>query len=115
MKVTQARTYQHTPIALIGSGLTTQVLALSLVHSGFDFIWFSGPQDGQTETKDTRTTTIHHAGKMMLDALGIWTSLSEPACPLTQIAVAGDQKVADNNRGKPKSTFSYPNSKYSPY
>ena len=99
--MTQARTYQHTPIALIGGGLTTQVLALSLVHSGFDFIWFSGPQDSQTETKDTRTTTIHHAGKMMLDALGIWTSLQEPACPITQIAVAGTQQATDNNKGWP--------------
>ena len=102
MKITQARTYQHTPIALIGGGLTTQVLALSLVHSGFDFIWFSSPKDGQTEAKDTRTTTIHHAGKMMLDALGIWTSLQEPACPITQIAVAGGLKVAGNERGKPE-------------
>ena len=91
--MTQARTYQHTPIALIGGGLTTQVLALSLVHSGFDFIWFSGPQDSQIETKDTRTTTIHHAGKMMLDALGIWTGLQEYACPITQIAVAGTEQA----------------------
>ena len=99
--MTQERTYQHTPIALIGGGLTTQVLALSLVHSGYDFIWFSGPQDSQTETKDTRTTTIHHAGKMMLDALGVWTNLQEPACPITQIAVSGTQQATDNNKGWP--------------
>ena len=101
--MTQASIYQHTPIALIGGGLTTQVLALSLVHSGFDFIWFSGPQDSQTETKDTRTTTIHNAGKIMLDALGIWTSLPEFGCPITQIAVAGAQQAADKNSGKIKS------------
>ena len=98
----QSYRYEHTPIALIGGGLTTQVLALSLVHSGFDFIWFSGPQNSSPETKDTRTTTIHHAGKMMLDALGIWTSLKEQACPITQISVAGMQRNTDNSRGRPK-------------
>ena len=94
--------YQHTPIALVGGGLTTQVLALSLVHSGFEFIWFSGAQDNQTEAEDPRTTTIHHAGRMMLGALGIWNSLPEPACPVTQIAVAGAQHAMDNKRDRPK-------------
>ena len=96
--MTQIETYQHSPIALIGGGLTTQVLALSLVHSGFDFIWFSGPQDSQTVTKDTRTTTIHNAGKKMLTALGIWTKLEGPTCPITQIAVAGLQHTTNQNR-----------------
>ena len=100
--MTQARTYRHTSIALIGGGLTTQVLALSLVHSGFDFIWFSGPKDSKTETKDIRTTTIHHAGKMMLDALGIWTNLQGQACPITQIAVAGALQNLDNSRARAK-------------
>ena len=96
--MTQIETHQHSAIALIGGGLTTQVLALSLVHSGFDFIWFSGPQDSQTATKDTRTTTIHDAGKKMLTALGIWNNLAKPACPITQIAVAGLQHTANQNR-----------------
>ncbi len=98
----QARIYQHTPIALVGGGLTTQVLALSLVHSGYDFIWFSGLQKSQTETNDTRTTTIHHAGKMMLGALGIWNSLKESACPITRISVSGAQHNPNNSRGRPK-------------
>ena len=100
--MTQKSTHQHTPIALIGGGLTTQVMALSLMHSGSDFIWFSGDQKNETETKDTRTTTIHHAGRVMLDALGIWNSLPEPGCPITQIAVASAQQPADNNRGRSK-------------
>ena len=100
--MTQKSKYQHTPIALVGSGLTTRVMALSLVHSGFNFIWFSGGQNNQTETKDTRTTTIHHAGRVMLDTLGIWNSLPKPGCPITKIAVGGAQHTADNNRGKPK-------------
>ena len=72
------------------------------MHSGSDFIWFSGDQKNETETKDTRTTTIHHAGRVMLDALGIWNSLPEPGCPITQIAVASAQQPADNNRGRSK-------------
>ena len=99
----QASKYQHTPIALIGGGLSTQILALTLVHSGFDFIWFSGVQGNQTEVNDTRTTTIHHAGRMMLDALGIWNNLPERAAyPITQIAVAGAQLAADNYKSRPK-------------
>ena len=98
----QETTYQHTPIALIGGGLTTKVMALSLMHSGFDFIWFSGERYNQSETKDARTTTIHHAGRVMLDALGIWNSLPEPGCPITQIAVAGAQQTAENNRSRSK-------------
>ena len=100
--MTQTRPYQHIPIALIGGGLTTQVLALSLVHCGFDFIWFSGFQKNQTEAKDTRTTTIHHSGKMMLDELGIWTSLQQSAYPITQIAVSGARPITKDSRSKPK-------------
>ena len=100
--MTQASTYKHTPIALIGGGLTTQVVAISLVHSGFDFIWFSGLQDSQIDNNDTRTTTIHHAGQLMLDALGIWKNLPKPAHPITQIAVAGAQHTAHKSRSRPK-------------
>ena len=100
--MTQKNTSQHSPVALIGGGLTTQVMALSLMHSGFDFIWFSGKQNNQTETKDTRTTTIHHAGRVMLDALGVWNILPEPGCPITKIAVASAQQPADKNRGRSK-------------
>ncbi|MEC7207561.1 MAG: FAD-dependent monooxygenase [Pseudomonadota bacterium] len=92
------KTEPHAPIALVGGGLTTQVLALTLVHSGFDFVWFSGPPAGRPAGPDTRTTTIHHAGKVMLEALGIWAELPEPACPVTEIAVAGDQTTARNRR-----------------
>ena len=38
----------------------------------------------------------------MLDALGIWTSLQESACPITQIAVAGVQQTTNNSRIRPK-------------
>ena len=93
--MTQGSKNQHTPIALIGGGLTTQVVPTLCIPAMI--IWFSGEQKNQTETKDTRTTTIHHAGQVMLDALGIWESL-KTGCPVTQIAVATAQQTTDNNR-----------------
>ena len=92
------QTQPHIPIALIGGGLTTQVMALTLMHSGFDFVWFSGRQSGKPAKADTRTTTIHHAGKVMLETLGIWSALTEPAYPITEIAVAGQR--AETRRRK---------------
>ena len=85
------QTKPHIPIALVGGGLTTQVMALTLMHSGFEFIWFSGPPSRQPAAADTRTTTIHHAGRVMLETLGLWSALPEPAYPITEIAVAGQQ------------------------
>ena len=101
------QTQTHIPIALVGGGLTTQVLALTLMHSGFEFIWFSGPQDktaNPDNKPDTRTTTIHHAGKVMLETLGIWAALPDPAWPITEIAVAGQQtqtRPRNRDRGWP--------------
>lgn len=96
--MTQPKT--HTPIALVGSGLTTRVFALALVHSGFDFIWFSGPETSQPTANeaDTRTTTIHQAGKVMLETLGIWGCLPAPGWPVTEITVAGQRPSARSRR-----------------
>lgn len=93
------QTKPHIPIALVGGGLTTQVMALTLIHCGFDFVWFSGPPSGQPAGEDTRTTTIHHAGKVMLETMGIWSALPEAAYPITEIAVAG-QRAKTRRRQK---------------
>ena len=103
MTQTQAKT--HLPIALVGGGLTTQVLALTLVHCGFEFVWFSGPPATRPAGADTRTTTIHHAGKVMLEALGIWDGLADPAYPITEIAVAGQRAQTSPTRQTARGTM----------
>jgi 2-octaprenyl-6-methoxyphenol hydroxylase len=73
-------------IILIGGGLTAKCLALMLSHSDYSFVWLN--QKKEVARRDTRTTTIHHAGMKMLSALGVWDKMSEPACPIHTIAVA---------------------------
>ena len=73
-------------IILIGGGLTAKCLALMLSHSGYSYRWL-GPPNGEAR-RDSRTTTIHHAGMKMLSALGVWDKMSEPACSIHTIAVA---------------------------
>ncbi|MGB1395166.1 MAG: FAD-dependent monooxygenase [Candidatus Puniceispirillaceae bacterium] len=78
---------KRTDIALVGGGLTTYMMAAVLQHSGYDFVWFSGAEPDARQHKDTRTTTLHHAGKKMLETLGVWDRLGEHAWPLTDIHV----------------------------
>lgn len=78
---------KRTDIALVGGGLTTYMMAAVLQHSGYDFVWFSGPEPDAAPHKDTRTTTLHHAGKIMLETLGVWDRLGADAWPLTDIHV----------------------------
>ena len=74
-------------IALVGGGLTTYMMATILHHSGYDFVWFSGPENTQNTARDTRTTTLHHVGMVMLKTLGVWDALAADAWPLTDIYV----------------------------
>ena len=98
------QTKPHIPIALVGGGLTTQVMALTLIHCGFDFVWFSGPPSGQPAGEDTRTTTIHQAGMKMLDALGITPLLASPAWPINRILVS-DRPADDRISGQKKDVY----------
>ena len=74
-------------IALIGGGLTTCMMAAVLGHCGYSVIWFSGTATDKPEKKDNRTTTLHHAGMKMLEALGVWPALAKDAWPLCDIFV----------------------------
>ena len=88
---------KRTDIALVGGGLTTYMMAAVLQHSGYDFVWFSGPEPDAGQHKDTRTTTLHHAGKKMLETLGAWDRLGADAWPLTDIHVKISHHIATQN------------------
>ena len=88
---------KRTDIALVGGGLTTYMMAAVLQHSGYDFVWFSGPEPDAGQHTDTRTTTLHHAGKKMLETLGAWDRLGADAWPLTDIHVKISHHIATQN------------------
>lgn len=73
-------------IAIAGSGLTAQIMARSLAETGYDVLLF--PADRPPAATDSRTTTIHAAGKRMLDCLGIWQNLSIRPEPICRIRLA---------------------------
>lgn len=94
---------KRTDIALVGGGLTTYMMAAVLQHSGYDFVWFSGPEPDARQPRDTRTTTLHHAGKIMLETLGVWDRLGADAWPLTDIHVKISHHV--NSRSSQSENF----------
>ena len=74
------------PLIIIGGGLTGKMMALSLAHCGYE-IGIIAPQS-PPQTKDRRSTTIHHAGWKMLTALGLTQNLLAVASPIHHINVA---------------------------
>ena len=64
----------HADIAVIGGGLTGKMMALSLLQSGYKILLFAPP--AKLARRDTRTTTIHKAGHIMLSTLGVIEHLS---------------------------------------
>jgi 2-octaprenyl-6-methoxyphenol hydroxylase len=76
-------------IGIVGGGLTGVMMAVTLSHSSDSVTLITkallSPKYRQD---DNRTTTIHAAGKAMLEALGIWENLPKPPVPVTRIMVA---------------------------
>lgn len=96
-------------IALVGGGLTTYMMAAVLQHSGYDFVWFSGSDNKPSIATDTRTTTLHHAGMVMLETLGVWDALAADAWPLTDIYVKiAQERSAEFGQVRAKNTGAWP-------
>ena len=81
----------HADIAVIGGGLTGKMMALSLLQSGYKILLFAPP--AKIARRDTRTTTIHKAGHIMLSTLGVIEHLSSPMVPIHAIQVAIGQET----------------------
>lgn len=91
------RPSSHYPLAIIGGGLTGKMVALTLSHSGYDSALIAPKKPAiKQEDKskiDRRSTTIHHAGAKMLEALGLKDALAGKLSPIHVIRVAvGAQK-----------------------
>ena len=102
-------------VVVVGGGLTGVMMALALSYGGYGSAAAPAialvdrapeqpkPVDNKTaDTKspnsassasttpsgDHRTTTIHAAGKTMLEALGVWALIGDMATPITRIKIA---------------------------
>ena len=105
----------HYEVIIVGGGLTGVMMALALSYGGYGsaaapaiaLVDRAPAQPHSVNTKtahtespnstsntrktasgDHRTTTIHAAGKTMLDTLGVWPLISDIATPITRIKIA---------------------------
>ena len=86
-------------IHIAGIGLSAQAMALALSRTGYSIsLCQPKPTDSRADNTakkplDTRTTTIHQAGMLMLHALGIWPNITPPPTAITKIKISvGAQK-----------------------
>ncbi|MGB0197895.1 MAG: FAD-dependent monooxygenase [Candidatus Puniceispirillaceae bacterium] len=76
-------------IGIVGGGLTGVMMAVTLSHcSDSVTLVTQAPPTANPSHDDNRTTTIHAAGKAMLEVLGVWSQLPKAPIPVTRIMVA---------------------------
>ena len=76
-------------IGIVGGGLTGVMMAVTLSHCSDPVTLVTqAPPTANPRYDDNRTTTIHAAGKAMLEALGVWSQLPKAPTPVTRIMVA---------------------------
>ena len=76
-------------IGIVGGGLTGVMMAVTLSHCSDSVTLVTRePPQASPNHDDNRTTTIHAAGKAMLEVLGVWSQLPKAPIPVTRIMVA---------------------------
>ena len=76
-------------IGIVGGGLTGVMMAVTLSYcSDSVTLVTQAPLTAKSRRDDNRTTTIHSAGKAMLEILGVWSKLPKAPIPVTRIMVA---------------------------
>jgi 2-polyprenyl-6-methoxyphenol hydroxylase-like FAD-dependent oxidoreductase len=86
---TQMAKNMMSEIGIVGGGLTGVMMAVTLSHcSDSVTLVTQAPPTANPSHDDNRTTTIHAAGKAMLEALGVWSQLPKVPIPVTRIMVA---------------------------
>ena len=76
-------------IGIVGGGLTGVMMAVTLSHCSESVTLLTRePPQSNPNHDDNRTTTIHAAGKTMLEVLGVWSQLPKAPIAVTRIMVA---------------------------
>lgn len=77
-------------ILIVGGGMVGASLVCALAGSGYRIAMLESKPFGQSDqpSYDSRTTALAYASKNMLEALGVWQSLSMNASPIKQIHVS---------------------------
>ena len=108
----QMRDHRIQQIVVVGAGLTGVMTALALSHCGYGSR--SAPaitlidrinHTDSTATHDHRTTTVHAAGRAMLDALGVWPLIAKDATPISRIKIANGQPHRNKLKRRQRSEF----------
>ncbi len=76
---------QQTPIIIVGSGLTAEVMCSALNHFNLEYIRLLPKK---TIFTDIRTTTINIASQKMLSRLGLWSFSENERTEITNILVS---------------------------
>ena len=96
-------------IGIVGGGLTGVMMAVTLSYcSDSVTLVTQAPLTAKSRHDDNRTTTIHAAGKAMLEILGVWSQLPKAPIPVTRIMVAeGPSKTGSMARRQQEFSLSW--------
>ena len=90
-------------IGVVGGGLTGVMMAVTLSYCSESVTLVTkAPPTAPPRHDDNRTTTIHAAGKNMLEVLGVWSQLPKAPIPVTRIMVAEGPIKTGRTAGRQK-------------
>lgn len=75
-------------IVIVGGGLTGLPLALALKQRGIEVTVIEAKTAGQTSPAGRRVLALALGSVRFLEALGVWSRLSEPPCPIRRIHIS---------------------------
>ncbi len=77
-------------IAIVGAGLVGTSVVLGLQEAGFRIAVLEHhlPEVMTTNTEDSRPLSLAYGSKVVLDRWGVWSALSDTACPIKTVHVS---------------------------
>lgn len=109
----------HFDIAIAGAGMVGASAALGLARLGYrvlmiDPATLKSGAPAYSPSYDARSTAISWGSRDILDALGVWTTMAQHACPITQVHVSeqgrfGTVQMRAEDSGLPALGYVVPN------
>ena len=85
-------------IAIIGSGLTGSLAAISLAKAGCIVDLYERLSDDELVNRD-RTYAITHSSRKILEKLGIWSTLSKDLVPFRYNTIGVSDGISMGTKG----------------